>query len=266
MEAPDRCPLPGSSGSLHAPQPLPRKVHFLQCVQRGSLPGGRVEQGRRRRGAGWGGLQCRGVELGVNCIETSPPKQGRPGAERPSPQRAQPGACTRRGRTLRRKFLPRVPVPRRHAGSPHNPLLPSPLPCPPGASRAASAARGWGPRRPPTVPTAPASPLGGGPAHIGQRWPGWVSCPVGPGQGHQAALTWSWAEAGSGRPTFRSSSPEEMNNLGRRPDLRPPSGGWAWPSGPAVASRESERLLSSPFVFLAGWVDFYGVVFFFFFF
>lgn len=37
---PDGCPPLGSSGSpRYPPKPLPRKVHFLQCVQRGPLPG-----------------------------------------------------------------------------------------------------------------------------------------------------------------------------------------------------------------------------------
>lgn len=152
-------------------------------------------------GCGVGGLQCRGVELGVNCIETSPPKQGRPGAERPSPQRAQPGACTRRGRTLRRKFLPRVPVPRRHAGSPHNPLLPLSLPCPP---------------RPPGRPLLPAAGVLAGPLpspqplrpHSAEAWPA-------SGRGGLAGCPAPWGLGRGTRP--RSPGPGRRRGAGARP-------------------------------------------------
>ena len=184
--------------SPRAPAPSSESAFLTVCAM-WIPPRGRVEQGRR--GAGWGGLQCRGVELGVNCIETSPPKQGRPGAERPSPQRAQPGACTRQGRTLRRKFLPRVPVPRRHAGSPHNPLLPLSLPCPP---------------RPPGRPLLPAAGVLAGPPpspqplrpHSAEAWPA-------SGRGGLAGCPAPWGLGRGTRP--RSPGPGRRRGAGARP-------------------------------------------------
>lgn len=95
-----------------------------------------------------------------------------------------------RPRTLLRRYLPRVLGPWRHPGSPHNPLLLLWLPCPPrppGRPLLPAAGVLAVPRRP---PPRLANPIAGGPATSrrwrwwrGDRWPRWVSCPVGPGPG-----------------------------------------------------------------------------------
>lgn len=166
-----------------------------------------VEQGQR--GAGWGGLLCRGVELGVNCIETSP-KQGMHGAERPSPEQARPSAHALGQTAVPRRQDASYKVPATRPSSLATPRV-SPQPSsalvaslPTRASTAASAARRWGPRRPPQPPRSAGLPSrqtpwrrpADIPAAAGTQ--GEVALlgvlPVGPGQGHRAALTWSWAQ------------------------------------------------------------------------
>lgn len=204
---------PQTAPPLHAaPQPLPRKVHFLQCVQRGSLP-----WGCGPAGAGWGGgLLCRGG-LGVNCIDfSSQTGQARgPNPKSPGDPRERALRGGRRSETTDtpKKVPATRPRPVATPGvspQPSSALVAS-LPAP--ASRAASAARCWGPRRPP----APASPLGkphrGGPGDVpavavvarGQVASlGVLPCWAWPG--HQAALTWSGAETGAGARVRSSSS------------------------------------------------------------
>lgn len=143
---------------LHPSPPLPRKVHFLQCVQRGSLPW--VWSRRVGAGGGWGGLLCRGVGLGGNCIDFSS-QAGRCGAERPSPEPAQHthwGGWRSRDRpTDRRTDRPQDPPEKESAMCPcppvtpgvsHTLFCPCPVPAHPGLHGEARPASGrrcrWG--------------------------------------------------------------------------------------------------------------------------
>lgn len=199
-------PSPGELWvSPRAPAPSSESAFLTVCAT-WVPPLGGAEQGRR--GCGVRGLPGRGVELGVNCIETSPPKQGSPGAEarsRASPalpasgqQRVGAAAEARDPRTLRRKFLPRGPTPETRRVSPRPSSALVACPCPPAP----------GPRRSPAVPTRQAPtrhPCSGDRAGGGG---GRAGCPgpwVGPRQGPRAALTWSWAEAAAAL-TFQRSS------------------------------------------------------------
>lgn len=183
METPDGAPSPRSP-----PAPSSESAFLTVCATWVPPLGVRAGGG----GVG-GGLLCLGG-LGVNCIDFSS-QTGQARGRTPSPQATPASARSGadggpRPRTLLRRYLPRVLGPWRHPGSPHNPLLLLWLPCPPrppGRPLLPAAGVLAVPRRP---PPRLANPIAGGPATSrrwrwwrGDRWPRWVSCPVGPGPG-----------------------------------------------------------------------------------
>lgn len=149
-------PLSRGPPGLAIPPTAPSwKVHFLQCVQRGSLPGVRAAVGAGGGvafcAAGWGW----GWGWG-NCIETSLPKQTAWGCEsRASPAHARSGAGGRRSGRPGRAENPSAPCPcpGDAQGLPRPPSARSPLPTPlRGAAfrrghHQAAARRSWRRRR-----------------------------------------------------------------------------------------------------------------------
>lgn len=128
---PDGCPPLGSSGSpRYPPQPLPRKVHFLQCVQRGPLPGA-VEPAA---GVQWGWPPLPRGGAGGQLHRLFLPNRAGTGL-RPSPRQAAghtgfgAGAGPTTQDTLEKVRV--APRPWQRPGSPQNSLPPSSHPCPP---------------------------------------------------------------------------------------------------------------------------------------
>lgn len=112
-------PFLGGSGSLHSTPPRPSLGKCISYSVCNVDPSHGCGAGGWGRGAVGGGLLCRGVGLGGNCIDFSS-QAGRCGAERPSPEPAQHthwGGWRSRDRptdrrTLLRRNLPCVLVPR----------------------------------------------------------------------------------------------------------------------------------------------------------
>lgn len=159
------------------------------------------------RGGVWSrasGVRCgvascaAGWSWGVNCIETSPPKQGRHGAERPSPEQAQPSAHALGQAEVPRPQDAPEKVPATRPSPPGDTQgLPTTLFCP----RRFPAHSGLQRRRPrlsspgpPTVPTTPASP------HGGHRGGGLADIPAVGTQGEVAVLGVLPREARAGAP------------------------------------------------------------------
>lgn len=208
-------PPTGTAPSPRPAPPRPGKVHFLQCVQRGSLP----------RAPSRVGCQLhRLLQAGRAGWEDPTP------SERESEQERVPG---REGHRCPALGARRRPV------SPHSPSA-RPLP-----STKVSAARGWGPCRAP--PQVPASPLAeaihgetgcgwGRPMSPWRRRGGVAGCPDGPvlgrGRGRRAVLTWTWAAGtgggAGGRACFR---PGPVGAAGAEIRRAPP------PRGSAVVRR-----------------------------
>lgn len=134
-------PFLGSSGSLRSasPKPLPPKVHFLQCVQCGSLPGGVEPAGRMwwGWGGGWGWPPMPRGGGGGQLHRDFSSQIGRRGAERQSPESAQHRTLWGGWRSHNRlqdtpeKESATCPCALVTPGISHNPLLPLSHPCPP---------------------------------------------------------------------------------------------------------------------------------------
>lgn len=192
METPDD-PLSGGAPGLSI---TPRSPFLGKCISYSVCnvdpsPG---VWGRRwvRWGGGWPSVPPGGA--GGNCIETSLPRQTGVGLPVPS----QPSTCTLWGRE-RCCDGPRDTPENRSATCPcplamprvsHHLLLPLSPPCPPPPSLRGACLPAWKQQHQGGKPGQ--HPGGGDEGDSGERWPCWASCPVGPGHGHQAALTWSW--------------------------------------------------------------------------